>query len=84
MAKKKKLEGTADEIYQAALKAFWIDEDNVLADSFDEATQAVTLVTNGGRKVRYQPGDNVSPLDQISITGINPIKRKPIAGKEKK
>ena len=68
----------------AAAKAYGVDKKYIKASSFDEVTKTATIVTHGGKKVRYQDGDKVEPLDQISVTGINPIKRKAIAGKEKK
>jgi len=80
---KKKLDGAGEKILVTSLEAHGIDEKYVFADSYDAATGTVTIVTNGGAKVRYREGDKVEPLDPIRITGINPVKRKPITGQAK-
>lgn len=74
-----------DNILAAALKAYGIGENSVLDSSFNGETGEVTIVTNGGSKVRFKDGDKPEPLDKIAITGINPAatKRKVIAGKAK-
>jgi len=45
-----------------------------------------TLVTNGGKKVKFKAGQAVEKLKEIQITGINPDwkKKKPITGAAKK
>ena len=67
-----------------ATKAYGIPAKEILAASVDPSG-LVTLVTNGGSRVRWREGDKPEPLSMIQITGINPenAKRKPVAGKAK-
>ena len=66
-----------------ACKAFGIGAEFLFNSRVDG--DEVVLVTNGGKKVRYKSGDEVEPLDDIAVTGVNPAakKRKVIAGKAK-
>jgi hypothetical protein len=73
-----------DKLIAAACAAFGIDKKFVFASNYDEKTKTATVLTNGGSRVRFQDGDKAEPLRQIQVTGINPAKRKVIAGKEKK
>lgn len=68
-----------------AVDAYGIADEFVFAAGIDKETGHAVIVTNGGAKVKYAEGDEVEPLTQIQITGINPEaeKRKPIAGKKK-
>lgn len=63
------------------LMAFGIDPKYVLASSVKEGG-AVVVVTVGGEKIRWTPGDPAQELDPVRITGVNPAaaKRKPITG----
>ncbi len=63
-----------------ALKAFGIAPEFVFSFKEYPEKNEVVIVTNGGKKVRWAPGMEVAPLDAIAVTGINPIKRKPITG----
>ncbi len=62
-----------------ACKAYGIDPKYVL-NSRQEEDGTLVIVTNGGKKVRFKSGDRVESLDPIAVTGINPVKRKPITG----
>ena len=72
------------ELIMDACDAFGVALEYLFASSIEKGI--VTLLTNGGKKVRYEAGDKVEKLDDIAITGINPAlkKRKVIAGKAKK
>jgi len=72
-----------DKLIAAVLKAYGIDEKHVHTARYDEATKTAIVLTNGGKRVRFQEGDKPEPLSEIAITGINPVKRKPITGKSK-
>lgn len=67
----------------AACKAFEVAAEFLFASS--EKDGVATILTDGGKRVRYRKGDEVEPLDYIAVTGINPAakKRKVIAGKKK-
>lgn len=68
-----------------ACKAYEIPAKYLFASSVDDAG-TVTLLTHGGKRVRWSKGmEAVVPLTQIEITGINPelAKRKPITGKKR-
>lgn len=67
-----------------ACNAYGIESKYLFASSIKKGV--VTILTNGGKRVRYKPGDKVEKLGDIAITGINPEleKRKVIAGKAKK
>jgi hypothetical protein len=70
-------------LLSAACAAYGILDKYVLSSKV--ADDVATVVTYGGKKVRFKAGDKVEALDQISITGINPNpKRKPITGAAKK
>lgn len=74
------VKGKDEKLIAEACKAYGIAPKFVFASAVNAAGQAV-VVTNGGKKIRYAAGDKVEPLDEISITGINPRpKRKPITG----
>lgn len=74
---------TGDKLIEEACKAYGIEAQHVLSSRYDAATKEAIIVTNGGSKVSFKAGDKVEPLGEIAITGINPVKRKVIAGKEK-
>ena len=80
-AEGKSLKGQA--LINAGCKAYGIDAEFLFNSRVDG--DEVVLVTNGGKKVRYKSGDEVEPLDEIAVTGVNPAakKRKVIAGKKK-
>jgi hypothetical protein len=61
-------------------EAFGIDPRYVFASRLDTETGEMVILTNGGSRIRWAPGMEVEPLSAIAITGINPIKRKPITG----
>jgi len=71
---------TEKDLLAKALEAYGIDPKFVLGSRVDPAAQEAMVVTNGGKKVLWSPGKEVAPLNDIEITGINPIKRKPITG----
>ena len=73
-----------DKTIAAGCAAYGIDKKYVISSRYDEAAKTAIIVTAGGSKVRYQEGDKVMPLGEIAITGINPAKRKVIAGAPKK
>lgn len=77
--------GIGDKLIAEACKAFGIKPQYLFGSRYVAATETAILVTAGGKKVAYKPGDKVAPLDEISVTGINPkaAARKVIAGKEK-
>jgi len=74
---------SADEkLIAQACEAYGIDPKFVIGRAVRGGV--AVIVTNGGSKVRFKPGDHVVPLDPIAVTGINPKpKRKPIAGAAK-
>jgi len=75
--------GTALDLIAAACEAYGIVSKYVVGSAVKDGV--ATIVTNGGKKVRFKAGDKVEALDQISVTGINPAaKRKPITGAAKK
>jgi hypothetical protein len=70
-----------DKLIAAACDAYGIGKKFVAGSRYDEQTSEAVIVTNGGTKVRFKDGDEVTKLDIISITGINPApKKKPITG----
>lgn len=73
-----------DKVIAAALAAYGIAPEHVYASRYDAPTKEAIIVTNGGTRVRFKDGDKPEKLGEIAITGINPAKRKVIAGKEKK
>lgn len=73
-----------DKLVAEALAAYGIDKKYVFASKYDEKGKEVIIVTSGGTRVRFKAGDKVEKLGEIAVTGINPVKRKVIAGKEKK
>ena len=75
---------TGDKLIAMALAAYGIGKQYVLGSCYDELAKEAIIVTNGGSKVRYTEGQVVEKLREIAVTGINPVKRKVIAGKEKK
>jgi hypothetical protein len=70
-----------DKLIAMALAAYGIDKKYVLGSRYDQQTQEAVIVTIGGSKVRFKEGDKPEKLGQIAITGVNPVKRKVIAGK---
>ena len=78
----KEPEGLAELIIEAC-KAFGAALEYLFASSISDGV--ATIITNGGKRVKYKAGDKVEKLDDIAITGINPklAKRKVIAGKAK-
>jgi len=74
--------GLAELIIEAC-KAFGVALEYLFASSISDGV--ATIITNGGKRVKYKAGDKVEKLDDIAITGINPklAKRKVIAGKAK-
>jgi len=75
-----KADKAGEKLITQACEAFGIDPKYIFAKTYDASTKTATIVTNGGSRVRYRAGDKVEPLEQIAITGINPVKRKPITG----
>lgn len=69
-------------LISAGCKAFGIDEKHVFSARVygDE----VAILTMGGTRVHYRMGDEVQPLTEIQVTGVNPAKRKPITGEKRK
>jgi hypothetical protein len=72
-----------DKLIEKALAAFGIDPQYVHSSRYDDVTKEAIIVTVGGKKVRFMNGDDPNKLDEVSITGVNPVKRKPITGKGK-
>ena len=72
-----------EKMIEKALKAYGVQKKHVVMSRVDGSQ--VVFATAGGAKRRWAEGDDVQPLTQIQITGINPdaAKRKPIAGKPK-
>lgn len=68
------------EVIERACDALGIPSMYVFSANIDRATGEVVVITTGGKRVRWLPGAKVE-LSEIEITGINPKKRKPIAGK---
>jgi hypothetical protein len=66
-----------------ACKAYGIAPEFVFRSGIDRQTVQAVIVTKGGAKVKYFRGDEVKPLRQIAITGINPEleKRRAIVGR---
>ncbi len=64
------------ELIAMACDAYGIDEKYVFASGVRQdprrKTTVAVIVTRGGKKVFYAAGDEVTPLNQIQITGINP------------
>ena len=69
-------------LLKAACKAYGIDEKFVFASSVTEDKEVI-IVTNGGAKVRWRPGDKCEPLDPIRVDGIIRKKMRVVAGKKK-
>lgn len=69
------------DLIEAACNAYGI-EGKYLLGSRISSQGLVSLVTVGGAKVFWKPGEDVIPLSVIQITGENPAKRprKPVAG----
>lgn len=72
-----------DKLIEEACKAYGIDKKFVVGSFYKEAEKTAVIVTNGGSKVLYKAGQEVSKLGEIAVTGINPVKRKPITGGKK-
>jgi hypothetical protein len=72
-----------DKLIAVGCKAYGIGKQYVAGSAYNEQDKEAVIVTVGGSKVRFKEGDKVEPLNEIAITGINPAKRKVIAGKEK-
>lgn len=72
-----------DKLISEACEAYEIGKKYVAGSRYDAETKTAIVVTAGGKKVRYRAGDKVQPLDAIAVTGINPVKRKVIAGAAK-
>ena len=72
-----------DKLIAEALEAYGIEKKYVIGSRYDAAAKTAIVVTAGGKKVRFTAGDKPAPLDPISVSGINPVKRKVIAGKGK-
>lgn len=70
------------ELIGEACEAFGIHPSHVLSSGIDDSG-AVVIITHGGKKVRWYEGQEVAPLSEIEITGINPAakRKKPIAGR---
>jgi microcompartment protein CcmK/EutM len=66
----------AEELINQACAAYGIDKKYVFMSRVDAGTGEALIVTNGGKKVRFKSGQKVEPLDEISITGINPTPKK--------
>lgn len=77
--------GIGDKLIAEGCKAFGIKPEYLFGSRYIAANETVILVTAGGKKVSYKAGQEVAPLDEISVTGINPkaAARKVVAGKEK-
>ncbi|MHC1726505.1 MAG: hypothetical protein AB9866_10925 [Syntrophobacteraceae bacterium] len=74
---------TEDSIIAEALQAYGIPEQYCFASNFNSDTGIVTIVTHGGKKVRWFEGCEVErQLSEIEVAGINPenARRKPITG----
>lgn len=78
MAEEKK--SNEKELLAEGCKAYGIDPKYVFNSRFDAETGEMVILTNGGRRVRFRSGDKVETLDPIAVSGINPVKRKPITG----
>ena len=74
-----KIASANDKLLAAACEAYGVAPKYVIGSSVKDGV--ATIVTYGGKKVRFKAGDKPEPLDQISVTGVNPApKRKPITG----
>ncbi len=81
MAKKQEWTGKETSLLQRACDAFGI----LLKYVFTHRVEGdrVSIVTTGGKRVHYRDGDQVEPLNLIEMTGVNPVKRKPITRTKK-
>jgi len=62
-----------DEYLQAALIVYGIPSNYVFAWRYDEPTETITIITNGGKKVRHKRGDAANcKLTYVQITGELP------------
>lgn len=79
-----KVKKAGDDLIAEACKAYGIDQKFVFASSVKNGE--TVILTTGGTRVRFKAGDQVKPLSEIAITGINPEweKKKVIVGKAKK
>ena len=84
MAEKDDKNTIGEKMIDEACKAYGIDKKYVLSSRYDADSKEAIVVTHGGKKVKFKAGDKVEPLGPIAVTGINPDKRKVIAGAEKK
>lgn len=83
-AKRMAVQKANEALVAKACKAYGIPEKYVFASGIKDGV--VTIVTNGGSKVRWRVGmEDVVPLGEIAVTGVNPewARRKVIAGKPK-
>ena len=59
---------------EEAMAAYGIESKHVLSSK--DYKNHVVIVTKGGSKVSFAPGDKVAPLSQIDLDGVAPTKPK--------
>ena len=69
-------------LLKAACKAYGIDPEYVLSSRVTKKKEVI-IVTNGGIKVRWRPGDKVEELDPIRVDGKIRKKMRVVAGKKR-
>jgi hypothetical protein len=83
--KDQKEKGKADQdaaLLAKACEAYGIDPKYVFASNVS-ADGVVTILTNGGTRVKFRKGDKVRPLDPVAIDGISRKKPRIVMGKKK-
>lgn len=71
---KKPDEGKPSELMSEAMAAYGIRKAHLLASR--DYRDHVVIVTKGGSKVSFAPGDKVQPLSKIELDGVPPPKAK--------
>lgn len=75
------MEKTVEASFNKALKAYGIAEEFVLTHRVKGDT--VIIVTQGGEKVSWRPGDKVEKLEPIRVDGVIRKKMKTVTGAKK-
>lgn len=79
----KKQAGEKDSLIAKACEAYGIGPQYVYSSKISD-DGLVTILTNGGTRVRYRKGDKVKPIDDpVKIDGISRKKPKVFMGKKR-